>query len=72
MSTKTSLSTALRILRECKGWTQAEAANRMDISTRALITYEQGKRTPPVATLQAIADAFGMSVGALASFDVSR
>ncbi|MCP4742259.1 MAG: helix-turn-helix transcriptional regulator [Actinomycetia bacterium] len=72
MSTTTTLGTALRILRECKGWTQEQAAEKMEISTRTLINYEQDKRTPAVCILQDIADTFGVSVGALASFQVKR
>lgn len=49
-------------LREQRGYTQEELANRLGISRSALSHYEKNRREPDLQTLNAIADFFQVTV----------
>jgi transcriptional regulator with XRE-family HTH domain len=57
---------ALKALRESSGDTQVSLASRAGISEQALNAIEQGKAKPRPKTIQKLADALGVPVGALA------
>lgn len=48
----------LRHLREAKGWTRAELAERSGIAESSISNYELGKTSPESAKLLPIAEAF--------------
>ena len=52
-------------LRKIKGWSQAELANKTDISQVMVGKYERGEATPSFEVAQKIADAFDISLDAL-------
>ena len=52
----------LRELRERRGMTQKELAERLHISTAAMNMFETGKRTPSRETLENIADYFNVDI----------
>ena len=58
-------SEKLSLLRRQAGMTQAELAARLGISKSAVSMYECANREPELELLQAMADLFGVSVGAL-------
>ncbi len=58
-------SEKLSQLRRQAGLTQAEMAKRLGISKSAVSMYECGNREPELELLQAMADLFGVGVGAL-------
>ena len=45
--------------------TQAAVAKEVEIDTRSYQNYEYGKRTPPLNTLIALADFYGVSLDEL-------
>lgn len=53
---------AIRRLREEKGLTQEELANRLSVSGKAVSKWETGKGFPDVSLLEPIAGALGISV----------
>jgi transcriptional regulator with XRE-family HTH domain len=55
----------LEVARRLRGLTQAELALRAGLSREALNLIETGRRSPRLATMTAIADALGVSLGAL-------
>lgn len=57
---------ALKALRESGGDTQVSLASRAGISEQALNAIEQGKAKPRPKTIQKLADALGVPVGAIA------
>ncbi|USN16554.1 helix-turn-helix protein [Brevundimonas phage vB_BpoS-Strzyga] len=65
--TRTRRKLGLRIttLRERKGWTQQELADRADMHQTYLCGVENGRRNCTVDVLDRIADAFGKDVGDL-------
>lgn len=56
------LGERLRRLREDRGWTQTEVADRLNVSSVTVNRYESGERNPGFDTLIALADLFRVSV----------
>lgn len=56
------LSNRLKELRHEKNVLQKDIAKKLNISTSAYGFYEQGKRTPDLATLESLADYFNVSI----------
>lgn len=52
-------------LREEKGWTQAELAEKLGVKRTSAANYEQGISFPPLPTLDRMARLFGVSLDAL-------
>ena len=49
-------------LRTAQGWTQAELAEKLHYSDKAVSKWERGESIPEISTLMAIADLFGVSL----------
>ena len=58
---------AIRELRQQKNMTQLQLAQRLNVSDKAVSKWETGKGYPDITLLEAIADAFGISVTELIS-----
>lgn len=56
------LSDNLHMLREERGWTQDDVAQRLGVSKMAVSNYESGKRYPKSETLEALADLFNVDM----------
>jgi XRE family transcriptional regulator, regulator of sulfur utilization len=56
---------ALKKLREAKGLSQAELAERADLSREYVNKIEAGKYDPPLSTINALAKALGVKAGRL-------
>ncbi len=52
----------IRVLRAEKGWTQADLAQRLDVSRNSVNAIENGKYDPSLPLAFAIADVFGMRI----------
>jgi len=52
----------IRILRTEKGWSQAELADRLDVSRQSVNAIETGKYDPSLPLAFAIARLFGRSI----------
>lgn len=61
------LGTRIASLRQSRGLSQAELAQKLHISTSTVGMYEQGRREPSVETLIAISQTFGVSLDYLLS-----
>lgn len=55
------LGIRIAILRISKGWSQAELARRIGVSTSAVGLYEQGRREPSLGLLVRLAQEFGVT-----------
>ena len=55
------LGIRIAILRLSKGWSQAELARRIGVSTSAVGMYEQGRREPSLSLLVRLAQEFGVT-----------
>ena len=51
----------MALLRAEKGWSQAELARRIGVSTSAVGMYEQGRREPSLNLLVRLAQEFGVT-----------
>ena len=56
----------IRQMREARGWTQEQFAQRLGVQQSAVSAWERGQRVPRRRTQQALADLFGISVEAIA------
>lgn len=56
------LSNNIKSLREDRGWTQDELAQRIHKSKMSVSNYESGNREPKNETIEALADVFNVSV----------
>lgn len=56
-------------IRKFKGLTQAELAEKIGMTTRAIQNYESGNRIPKSAVLEKIAEGLGVTIDDLASED---
>ena len=54
--------TAVRQLREARGMTQAELAQRIGVSSKTVSKWETAKGLPDITLLQPLAQALGISV----------
>jgi len=52
----------IRVLRAERGWSQAELAERVDVSRNSINAVENGKFDPSLPLAFRIADAFGLTV----------
>lgn len=59
------LGDRIRRLRKERGWTQADLADRIGCSRRALVYYERDGKYPPAPVLAAMAGAFQINIEAL-------
>ena len=55
------LGIRIAILRISKGWSQAELARRIGVSTSAVGMYEQGRREPSLGLLVRLAQELGVT-----------
>ncbi len=55
----------IKLMREKKGWTQAELGERLGLSDKAVSTWEKDIKVPRVSTIQKIADLFHVTQGFL-------
>ena len=55
------LGVRITLLRAEKGWSQAELARRIGVSTSAVGMYEQGRREPSLGLLVRLAQEFGVT-----------
>ena len=62
----------IRALRESKGLTQAQLAERLFVSDKTVSKWENGKGYPDISLLERIAEALGVSVAELLSGRVAR
>jgi transcriptional regulator with XRE-family HTH domain len=51
----------IRELREAWGWTQAELANRVEVSESTVYAWENGRAQPTRAHLAKLAEALGVA-----------
>ena len=52
----------IRVLRAEKGWSQAELADRVQVSRNSINAVENGKFDPSLPLAFRIADAFGLQI----------
>ena len=55
------LGIRIALLRACEGWSQAELARRIGVSTSAVGMYEQGRREPSLDLVVRLAQEFGVT-----------
>ncbi|MBQ8550781.1 MAG: helix-turn-helix transcriptional regulator [Clostridia bacterium] len=65
----TNFALRLKTLRTKHGYTQAELAEKLEISTSAVGMYEQGRREPDNTLLKRICEVFGVSADYLLAHD---
>lgn len=56
------MNNRIRVLRAEKGWSQAELAERVQVSRNSINAVENGKFDPSLPLAFRIADAFGLSI----------
>ncbi len=52
----------IRALRQERGWTQLELANRLGVTPATVFNWERGKYEPKALQLRAMARVFGVSM----------
>ena len=55
----------LKVLRAMRNWSQAELADRLDVSRQAVNAIETGKYDPSLPLAFRIADLFGLPIEAI-------
>ena len=65
METKDIIAENITGLRKKSGMTQAELANRLDFTDKAVSKWERGLSLPDAPTLKELADLFGVDVNYL-------
>ena len=69
---KTIIADNIIALRKAQGWTQAELAEKLGYSDKAVSKWERAESVPDVAVLKNLADLFGVTVDWLLSTDENR
>lgn len=62
----------LRYLRQQRGWTQKELAEKLEVKQPVIGAYEEERAVPPLFTLTRIADVFSVSLDVLVQEDLSK
>lgn len=65
MDIRQRLATNLRRLRNQKGWSQEEYADRADIHRTYVSDIERGARNPTITIVEKLAKPFGVKAGSL-------
>ena len=63
------LGVRIRALRQARGWTQTDLAQRVGCSRRAIVYYERDGKYPPAPILAAMAGSFGLDINSFMSPD---
>jgi repressor LexA len=63
------LGERIKQLREMRGFTQLQLADKLETSQKTISSYEVGRRIPPSHTLETIATFFGVSIDYLLGKD---
>ena len=66
------LSEQLKAIRKANGFTQVELSKVIGIERSTYASYETGRNRPDISLLEKIAKAFGVTVDAIISIDVSK
>ena len=61
----------LVVLRAERGWTQEDLAERVAVSRQSIISIERGRYDPSLSLAFRLAQAFGLSIEDVFSFDGS-
>ncbi len=62
----------IRQLREERGWTQLQLANKLGVTPSSIYKWEAGRNQPKVAQLRALARVFGVSSDTIALEEASK
>ncbi len=62
----------IRDLREERGWTQLQLANKLGVTPVTVYNWERGKYEPSASKLRAIAQAFGVSMDDIALVEAGK
>lgn len=62
---RSRLATNLRRLREAKGWSQEDYADRADIHRTYVSDIERGRRNPTITVVEKLAKPFDLRAGDL-------
>ena len=62
MDTTLDMKNRIRVLRAERQWTQADLAERLEVSRNSVNAIENGKYDPSLPLAFRIADVFGMSI----------
>ena len=65
MDIRTRLGQNVRQLREAKGWSQEDYADRAGIHRTYVSDIERGRRNPTITVVEKLAGPFGVSPGSL-------
>ena len=57
-----NISKNIKAIREHAGLSQSEFANMLDVSDKAVSTWENGRREPRMGVIQKIAGAFDLQI----------
>ena len=59
------MNNRLRVLRAERGWSQADLAERLDVSRQSINAIETGRYDPSLPLAFRIADVFGLAIAAI-------
>jgi transcriptional regulator with XRE-family HTH domain len=65
MDTATTIGKRIRLVRERRGWTQAQLADASEVGAEQICRYEAGVSEPRVETLTKLAKALDVALDAL-------
>lgn len=63
MTSANKISKQIKVLRTKMGWSQAQLADKLDVSKQSVSNWETGLKTPRMGALQKMSDLFGVSIG---------
>ena len=65
-----NISKNIKAIREHAGLSQSEFANMLDVSDKAVSTWENGRREPRMGVIQKIAGAFDLQISDILDSDL--
>lgn len=70
--TENTIATQIKTLRQQRGWTQPQLADKLSVSKQTISNWETGLKVPRMGSLQKLADLFGVKIGEITNASIDN
>ena len=70
--TENTIATQIKKLRQQRGWTQPQLADKLSVSKQTISNWETGLKVPRMGSLQKLADLFGVKIGEITNASIDN
>lgn len=70
--TENTIATQIKKLRQQRGWTQPQLADKLSVSKQTISNWETGLKVPRMGSLQKLADLFDVKIGEITNASIDK